>query len=251
VNASKVESYNAVNSSRNFLSSGRRLRTGGLLFEKILEGLARIIGARRGWQGSGRYLCRLRVGSGGGVFFDGHAELVELAVVFGVFRGDTFGDGLRALELGAGIEEAALLATVKLELALGTLAIGVEAGSQDSSTVGTPAARDRTDHARSARAELIGAGTALRRFAVVALLSFFAFFRVAVAAMTVLSIHKRLRPDAMPDCDHDCLDFCADAHSNLGMNPTGLLHSAHSAIVTQRIRTGLATSKQEMGHLCF
>jgi hypothetical protein len=69
--------------------------------------------------------------------------------------------------------------------------------------------------------------------------------------MTVLSIHKRLRPDAMPDCDHDCLDFCADARSHLGMNPTGLLHSAHSAIVTQRITTGLATSKQEMGHLCF
>jgi len=35
----------------------------------------------------------------------------------------------------------------------------------------------------------------------VALLSFFAFFRVAVTAMTVLSIHKRLRPDAMPDCN--------------------------------------------------
>jgi hypothetical protein len=91
----------------------------------------------------------------------------------------------------------------------------------------------------------------LRRLAVVPLFSFFAFFRVAVAAMTVLSIHKRLRPDAMPDCDQDCLNFRADADSNRGMYPTGLLHSAHSAIVTQRIRTGLATSKQEMGHLCF
>jgi hypothetical protein len=90
----------------------------------------------------------------------------------------------------------------------------------------------------------------LRRLAVV-LFFFFAFFRVAVAAMTVLSIHKRLRPDAMPDCDHDCLNFCADTHYNRGMYPTGLLHSAHSTIVTQRIRTGLATSKQEMGHLCF
>ena len=79
----------------------------------------------------------------------------------------------------------------------------------------------------------------------------FILLRVAIAAVTILSIHKRLRPDAMPDCDHDCLDFRADAHSYLGMYPTGLLHSAHSAIVTQRIRTGLATSKQEMGHLCF
>jgi hypothetical protein len=91
----------------------------------------------------------------------------------------------------------------------------------------------------------------LRRLALMALLSFFAFFRVAVTAMTVLSIHKRLRPDAMPDCNCDCLDSRADAHSYLGMNPTGLLRSVPSAIVTQRIRTGLARSKQEMGHLCF
>jgi hypothetical protein len=90
----------------------------------------------------------------------------------------------------------------------------------------------------------------LRRLTLV-LFSFFAFFRVAVTAMTVLSIHNRLRPDAMPDYDYDCLKFRAGAHSHLVMNPTGLLHSADSAIVTQRIRTGLATSKQEMGHLCF
>jgi len=81
--------------------------------------------------------------------------------------------------------------------------------------------------------------------------SFFAFFRVAITAMTVLSIHKRLRPGALPDYDYDYLNFRVDTHSNRGMYPTGLLHSAHSAIVTQRIRTGLATSKQEMGHLCF
>jgi hypothetical protein len=69
--------------------------------------------------------------------------------------------------------------------------------------------------------------------------------------VTVLSIHKRLRPDELPDNDRHFLNFRVDTHSNRGMYPTGLLHSAHSAIVTQRIRTGLATSKQEMGHLCF
>jgi len=221
-----------------------------LFLEEILEGLAGIIGARRAWGCGGGYLRRLCVGSRGGVFFDGHAEFVELAIVFGVLGSDALGDGLSALELGAGVEEAALLATVKLELALGTLAVGVEAGGKNRAAVGTAAAGDGADHARSARAELIGARTALRRLALV-LFSFFAFFCVAVTAMTILAIHKRLRPDAMPDFDCDCLDFRADAHSNRGMYPTGLLHSVHSAIVTQRIRTGLATSKQEMGHLCF
>src|SRR5579864_4474022 len=221
-----------------------------LFLEEILESLAGIIGARRARSGGGRYLRGLCVGSRRGVFFDGHAEFVELAVVLGVLGSDALGDGLSALELGAGVEEAALLATVKLELALGTLAVGVEAGGKNCAAVGTAAAGDRADHARSARPELIGPRTALRRLALV-LFSLFAFFCVAVTAMTILAIHKRLRPDAMPDFDCDCLDFRADAHSNRGMYPTGLLHSAHSAIVTQRIRTGLATSKQEMGHLCF
>jgi len=214
MNARKIESYNPVNLDLVSYESGagagqtedyKRIKGSALrrelFLEKILEGLAGIIGARRGWRGGGRYLRGLGVGSGGGVFFNGHAEFVELAVVLGVLGGDALGDGLSALELGAGIEEAALLTTVKFKLALGTLTVRIEAGGEDSATVGTSAARDRANHARSARAELIGARTALRRLAVVTLFSFFAFFRVAVAAMTVLSIHKRLRPDAMPDCD--------------------------------------------------
>ena len=81
---------------------------------------------RRGSRSSD--LGGLRVRSGRGVFFDGHAELIELAIVLGIFGSNPFGDGLSALELGARIEEAALLATVQLKLALGTLAVGVEAG---------------------------------------------------------------------------------------------------------------------------
>ena len=221
-----------------------------LFLEKVLEGLAGVVGSRRGSNGSGSHLSRLGVGGRSGVFFDGHAKLIKLAVVLCVLGSDAFGDGLRALELGAGIEEAALFAAVKLKLAFGTLAVGVEAGGKNGAAVGTAAARDCADHSWRARAELIGARTALRRLPLM-LFFLIAFFRVAVAAMTVLSIHKRLRPDAMPDCDYDCLDFHADAHFDLGMYQTGLLHSAHSAIVTQRIRTGLATSKQEMLHLCF
>jgi hypothetical protein len=214
MNGGEIESYNPVNLDLVSYESGagagqaedyKRIKGSALraelFLEKILESLASIIGARRGWAGGGRYLRGLGVGSGGGVFFNGHAEFVELAVVLGVLGGDAFGDGLSALELGPGIEEAALFATVELKLALGTLTVGVETGGQDGATVGTSAACDGADHARGAWTKLIGARTALRRLAVVALFSFFAFFRVAVAAMTVLSIHKRLRPDAMPDCD--------------------------------------------------
>jgi len=173
---------------------------GELLLEKVLEGLTGVVGTRRG--SGGGHLGRLGVRGGGGIFFDGHAEFVEFAVVPGVFGSDTFGDGLRALELGAGIEEATLLAAVKLKLALGTLAVGVEACCQNCAAVRTSAACDSADHARGARAKLIRARTALRRLALV-LFSFFAFFRVAIAAMAVLTIHKRLRPDTMPDCDYD------------------------------------------------
>jgi hypothetical protein len=211
--------------------------------------LAGIAGSRRGLRGCGD-LRRLRVGSRSGIFFDGHAEFVELAVILGVFGRDPLGDGLCALKLRPGIEEAALLAAVKLKLALGALAAGIEARGQDGAAIGAAPAGDSADHARRARAELIGTRAALRRLAIM-LFSFFAFFRVAITAVTVLSIHKRLHPDAMPGYNSNYLARCADAHSNRGMYPTGLLHSAHSAIFTQRFRTGLATSKQEMGHLCF
>ncbi len=70
----------------------------------------------------------LGVGRGRGVFFDGGAELVEFAFVASVLGSDAFGDVLRALELRGGVEEPALLATVKLKAALGAFAVGIEAG---------------------------------------------------------------------------------------------------------------------------
>jgi hypothetical protein len=110
-----------------------------LFLEKVLEGLAGVVGSRRGSNGSGSHLSRLGVGGRSGVFFDGHAKLIKLAVVLCVLGSDAFGDGLRALELGAGIEEAALFAAVKLKLALGTLAVRVETRSEDGAAVGTSA----------------------------------------------------------------------------------------------------------------
>ena len=99
-----------------------------LLLEKILEGFARVAGTSRGWSGSG---------SGGSVvyrrsvFFDGHAQLKERAIIFRVFLRDALRYGLRAFKLLAGIEVNALFAGVHLSVAAGTLASRIEAGHQD------------------------------------------------------------------------------------------------------------------------
>ena len=152
--------------------------------------MAGVGGARWGW----RRACgggRLGVRRGGGIFFNGHAEFVEGAIIFCVLGSDALGDGLRAFELDAGIEEAALFAGVKFELAFGACAVGVEAGSENRAAICAAAAGDGTDHPRSARAELIGAAWAAGRgFAVVMNFRFFVvFFRVAISAVAVLAIH--------------------------------------------------------------
>lgn len=130
--------------------------------EEIFEGLAGVGGARWGWGRAGGG-GRLGVRSGGGIFFNGHAEFVEGAIVFRVLGSDALGDGLRAFELDAGIEEAALFAGVKFELALWACAVGVEAGGQDRAAICAAAAGDGAHHSRRARTELVGATRAARR----------------------------------------------------------------------------------------
>jgi len=170
-----------------------------LLFEEILEGLAGVIGT---WRRKSSGTRGLRVRSGRGVFFDGHAEFVELAIVLGVLGGNAFFNRLGTLELRAGVEEAALLATMQLELTFGTLAIGIETRGEDGAAVGTAGARNGSHHARGARAELIGAARATRgRLLFVRALALLTFLRIAVTAMTILAIHKRLRPPALTDCN--------------------------------------------------
>ncbi|OLC96291.1 MAG: hypothetical protein AUH86_10200 [Acidobacteria bacterium 13_1_40CM_4_58_4] len=127
-----------------------------LLFEEVFEGLAGIVGTRRG-RGSGARGGGLRIGGGGGVFFNGHTKFVKGAGILRVLGRDAFGDGLGALESRAGIEEAALFAAVQLELALGTFSIGIETGRENGAAIGASCAGDRADHTRSARTELIGA----------------------------------------------------------------------------------------------
>jgi len=162
-----------------------------LLLEEVLEGLAGIVVAR--WRRGGCGSSLLRVGGGGSVLFDGGAKFVELARILGVLGRDALGDGLRALKLGAAVEEAALLATVQLEGTFGALTVGVEAAAEDSAAIGTASAGDGAHHARGARAELIGARTALRRLPVMRAVFLFLLFRVAIATVIILSIHKRLR----------------------------------------------------------
>jgi hypothetical protein len=166
-----------------------------LLFEEILEGLARVERARgRGFRGC-CCLRGLRIAGGCGVFFNGHAKFVERARVFGIFGRDALGDGLRTFELRAAIEEAALLAAVKLEIALGALAVGIEAGSEDGAAIRTARARDGADHAGSARPQMIvlAARATLRGFAVVRTLFFVLLFAIAITAMAILTVHVRLR----------------------------------------------------------
>jgi hypothetical protein len=187
-----------------------------LFLEEVFEGLA---GVRVAWGsswGRGTRGGRLSIGSWRGIFFDGHAKFVEGASVLGIFGRDAFLNGLRAFKLRAGIEKAALFAAVQFELTLGTCAIGIEPRGQDGAAIGTSRACDGANHARRAGAELIGAARAAGgRLAVMRLVLFIAFFRVAVSAVTVLSIHKYLRPPVSTDCNNYNSCFWAIALANL------------------------------------
>jgi hypothetical protein len=139
-----------------------------LLLEEVFEGLAGV--GRTAGNGLRKGGCDLRgllIGRGRSVLFDGGAELVELAIVFAVFGGNAFRDGLRAFKLRAGIEEAALFAAVEFGVALGTGAVGIEAGREDRAAIGAAGTGYGADHTGSARAEMIvlSAGSALGRFA--------------------------------------------------------------------------------------
>ncbi len=166
---------------------------------------------RRGTRG-----VRLSVGSRRGIFFDGHAKFVEGTRILRVLGGDALRDRLGTLELRAGIEEAALFAAMQFSLALGTRAVGIESGSKDRAAIGTPRASNRAHHARRARAELISAAWPARgRLAVVGFVLLILLLRVAITAVTILAIHKYLRPPVSTDCHNYNSWFCANALANL------------------------------------
>lgn len=165
-----------------------------LLLKKIFEGLARVgRTARSRLRQSSGDLRGLLIGSWRGVFFNGHAEFVKLAAILAVFRSDPLGDRLSAFKLRPGIEETALFAAVELGIAFGASAVGIEAGDQDRSAIGTAGARDRADHARGARTKMIVLPSRAALWRLTLRTRFFLFIGVAVTAMTVLTIHKCLR----------------------------------------------------------
>ena len=182
--------------------------SGPLLLEQILEGLPRVVVSR--W-GSGGGLGFLRVGGGSGVLLDRGAKFVERTIIFCVFGRDALRDRLGALKLRARIEEAALFATMQFKLAFGAFPVGIETGGEDRSAVGTADTGYGADHTRGARAELIRARAPLRGPAIVTiaarLVLLIVLFRVAVPAVTVLSIHKRLRPSVLTDYHQESLSL--------------------------------------------
>jgi hypothetical protein len=214
-----------------------------LLLEKIFESLACIVVTRwRSRRGTGsRWLC---VGSRRRVLLHSRAKFVELAIVLRVLRRDALRDRLRAFKLRAGIEIAALFAAVQFQLALGACSVGIESRRQHRPAIRAPRACHGSDHARRAWPELIGSARPARRwFAVVRFIFLFAFFRVAVPAVTVLSIHKRLRPPVSMDCNGYNLRFCAVALANLAWFQSDCYTRPDCAIIPLRFLAELRASE--------
>ena len=174
-----------------------------LLLEQILERLPRVQWSSGSRRLSGN-LGRLHIGSWCSILLYRGPELVKRAVILGILRGDSCRDCLRALELRSAVKEPALLTAMELETALGTFSKRVKARHQHRPAIRTAGSRYRADHPWGARPEMIGRATrsTLRRFPLpVLLLASFLFFGITIAAVTVLAIHKRLRPSVATDCN--------------------------------------------------
>ena len=97
---------------------------------------------------------------------------------------------------------------MQFEIALRTFPARIETSYEDRATVRTTRACYRPHHPRRARAEVVrrSSRAALRRLAIsVFLFVSFLFLGITIAAVTVLAIHKRLRPSAAPDRNYNWL----------------------------------------------
>ena len=226
-----------------------------LLLEEVFEGLTGIVVARRGRRGGRSSL--LCVGRWCGVLFNGGAKFIERAIVLGVLGRDAVGNRLRALKLRAAVEETALLATMQFKSALGTLTFGIKAAGEHGTAIGATRACNGANHARRARTELIGARTTLRRLAVMRAVFLVLLFRVAITAVIILSIHKRLHtPELAREIAKEVAASLAlgraeaRPYNATDLYPIGLLHSTVNAIFPG-LPIRIADAEQEMGHLCF
>jgi len=210
-----------------------------LFLEEVFEGLARIGVARRSGGRRRARSVRLSIRRWRSIFFNGHAEFVKGTGVLCVLRRDAFLDRLGAFELRAGIEKAALFAAVQFGLALGALPVGIESRCEHSTAIGTARAGDRADHTGRAGAELIGAARSAGGGLTFVLVLLVLLFRVAVTAVTILSIHKRLRPPSLDGLPQLQLMLLRCRACQPGLYPIGLLHSAgrrtHSLEIPCRI----------------
>src|SRR5712664_2404797 len=136
---------------------------------------------------------------------------------------------------------------------LGHVPLGSNPGVRTAPQLPPHSARDGADHARSAGAELIGAARAAGgRLAVVRFVLFIAFFRVAVTAVTVLSIHKYLRPPVSTDCHNYNPYSCAVALANLACIQSDCYTRPDRAIIPKSLLAEMRMSNErEMGHLCL
>ena len=145
---------------------------------------------RTAWTGNAFYGTRTRCyGSRRRrVLFDRCAEFIKRALVPLVFTGNTLRNRLHAFESRGRIEICTLFTAVQFELAARTLALRIKAGLQHSAAVRTSSARDRTDHPRRSRTDLIMAWMTLGR----TLFSFLGLVRFHIAPMPILPLQRNL-----------------------------------------------------------
>src|SRR6202035_33091 len=124
-----------------------------------------------------------------GVFFNGGAKFVELAIVPLVLARDALRNRLHAFKTRGGVKIRALLAAMQLEGTLRTLAFGVETRLQHGAAIRASRARDGAYHARRARSNLFLSGMAFGR----PFLFFLGLFGAHVAALLILPFQGNLR----------------------------------------------------------
>jgi hypothetical protein len=179
-----------------------------LFLEEIFERLPGIEGAPRGGRFH-RNLGRLHVRSGGRVFFYRGPELVERTFILCILGRNPGRNRLGALELRSRVKKSALLATVQLKIAFRAFARRIETRHQHRATIRTARPRYRSYHPRRARTKMIGgpSRSALRRLPLsILLFPSLLLFGITIAAVTILAIHKRLRPSVATDCNYTLLN---------------------------------------------
>jgi hypothetical protein len=198
-----------------------------LLLEEIFERLPRIQWAA-GSGGLDGHLGRLHIGSRRRVFLYRGPKLIKRAVILRVFRRNPCRNRLGALELRSRIEKPALLAAMQLKIALRTFSGRIEACHKHRAAVRTTRSCYCPDHPRRARTEVIGrtSRSALRRFPLpVFFIPFVLLFSITISAVTVLAIHKRLRPSVATDCNYTLPNNCIQSLSFPEMYPIRTLQS--------------------------